>query len=263
MTDEDLLPPLPRRRRPLAAAAIILGVLGIAAVSAAVLASVVSTPSAASPTDAAPAPPHATGTALATPAAPPATERPVSELADPGWVSRIATESGIPARALAAYAGASLAVKATHPDCRLGWNTLAGIGFVESEHGTIHGSAIGVDGVASPPIIGIPLDGNGTNPVPDTDRGALDGDTRWDRAVGPMQFIPDTWNTYAQDGDRDGVRDPHNIDDAALTAATYLCTAAGDLSTARNWIAALHAYNPSVEYNNRVADAANHYATFE
>lgn len=27
------------------------------------------------------------------------------------------------------------------------------------------------------------------------------------------------------------------------------------------WIAAINAYNPSIDYNNRVADAANHYAT--
>ncbi len=29
---------------------------------------------------------------------------------------------------------------------------------------------------------------------------------------------------------------------------------------ARNWIAAIAAYNNDVSYNNRVAEAANHYA---
>ena len=179
---------------------------------------------------------------------------------DERWVERIARDGGIPEHALRAYAGAALAVADTHPDCGLGWNTLAGIGLVESEHGTINGSAIGADGVARPSIIGIPLDGHGTEAVRDTDGGALDGDTTWDRAVGPMQFIPETWAAYAQDGDGDGETDVHQIDDAALAAAVYLCDVGGDVTVPERWIAALTAYNPSVEYNNRVAAAAEQYA---
>lgn len=185
----------------------------------------------------------------------------VAERADPEWVTRIAAGTGIPERALAAYAGASLAVTEQFPTCHLGWNTLAAIGHVESEHGTLGGSRIGRDGVAAPRIIGIPLDGNETQQIRDTDGGALDDDTVWDRAVGPMQFIPDTWNRYAQDGNGDGKTDVHQIDDAALSAAVYLCTAGGDLSEPSNWIVAIDAYNPSVAYNNRVAEAANHYAS--
>lgn len=185
----------------------------------------------------------------------------VADLADPEWVSRIAATGNIPERALAAYAGAALATVRTHPGCGLGWNTLAAIGHVESEHGTIGGSRIGADGVASPTIIGIPLDGAGTGEIRDTDQGKLDGDTSWDRAVGPMQFIPETWAQYAQDGNGDGVSDVNQIDDAALTAAVYLCTAGGDLTDSASWIVAINAYNPSAEYNNRVAESANHYAT--
>ncbi|MCP2636513.1 lytic murein transglycosylase [Microbacterium sp. HD4P20] len=180
---------------------------------------------------------------------------------DERWVERVARDAGIPERALLAYAGAVLAVAETHPGCGLGWNTLAGIGLVESEHGTINGSSISPDGVAQPWIIGIPLDGNGTEAIRDTDGGRLDTDSTWDRAVGPMQFIPETWAAYRQDGNGDGETDIHQIDDAALGAAVYLCEVGGDMTAPDRWIAAISAYNPSVEYNNRVAAAAEQYAT--
>lgn len=184
----------------------------------------------------------------------------ISARVDPAWVADVATRTGIPSRALAAYAGAALAVADTRPDCGLGWNTLAAIGLVESEHGTIGGSRIGADGVARPAIVGIALDGSAAGRVADTDDGALDGDARWDRAVGPMQFIPQTWLAYGRDGDGDGRADIHQIDDAALAAADYLCDVGGDLTDPARWIAAVHDYNPDTAYNHRVADAAAHYA---
>jgi len=76
-----------------------------------------------------------------------------------------------------------------------------------------------------------------------------------------MQFIPNSWRLLGQDGNRDGIKDVHNIDDAALAAAVHLCDVGGDLTQPSNWINAINAYNSSVEYNNRVAEAANHYAT--
>lgn len=196
-------------------------------------------------------------------ASPPATRAPragISTLADPAWVERIAARTGIPPRALAAYAGAALRMQSMHPGCGLGWNTLAGIGEVESRHGTIFGGAIGADGIARPQIVGIALDGTSSLAVPDTDGGALDGDTRWDRARGPMQFIPETWMRDGLDGDGDGRADVDSIDDAALTAAAYLCRAGGNLADPSGWIRAVDAYNPSLEYNHRVAAAANGYA---
>lgn len=202
--------------------------------------------------------PTATATATVSLAA---ADRPVSELADPAWVSRIAAAGSIPERALAAYAGAALAVVETHPGCGIGWNTLAAIGFVESEHGSMNGATLNPDGTVTPAIIGIPLNGNGTNAVPDTDQGRIDGDAEWDRAVGPMQFIPSTWAATAQDGNRDGMADINQIDDAALSTASHLCDVGRDLTVSANWIAAIGAYNPSVDYNNRVADAATLYAT--
>jgi membrane-bound lytic murein transglycosylase B len=88
----------------------------------------------------------------------------------------------------------------------------------------------------------------------------LDGDPEWDRAVGPMQFLPATWAAHAQDGDRDGRADINDIDDAALAAAVFLCQAGGDLTVEANWITAIGAYTPSTSYNNQVAEAATRYA---
>ncbi|MFT4258428.1 lytic murein transglycosylase [Microbacterium sp.] len=205
---------------------------------------------------------EATPSPAATTAAPAAAWVPagIVLLTDPAWVLRVSEASGIPTRALSAYAGADLWVR-EHEGCAVGWNTLAGIGFVESEHGTLHGGAIDPDGVARPEIIGILLDGTSSAAIPDTDNGSLDGDAAWDRAVGPMQFIPGTWEIWGTDANDDGIADIHNIDDAALTAARYLCHAYGTLDGSASWIGAIRSYNDSADYQDRVADAAAHYAS--
>jgi membrane-bound lytic murein transglycosylase B len=182
--------------------------------------------------------------------------------ADPIWVAKVSKESGIPERALAAYAGAALKVSGEKPGCHIGWNTLAAIGHVESAHGTLNGARLHSDGFALPRIYGAALDGTRFAAIPDTDGGAIDADAQWDRAVGPMQFIPETWREYGRDGNGDGELDIDQIDDAALSAATLLCTEGGDLSVPENWITAIDAYNPSVDYNNEVAEAADHFASF-
>lgn len=180
---------------------------------------------------------------------------------DADWVADVSEQTGIPPRALAAYAGASLQAASEYPGCGLGWNTLAGIGHVESHHGEINGSQLDATGTAAPAIIGIALTGQTTESIPDSDAGRLDGDTVWDRAVGPMQFIPTTWDEWGADGNGDGAKDPQNIDDSTLAAARYLCHIGGDLTQPDRWIAAIAAYNNTIEYNNRVADAAAYYAT--
>ncbi|GAB3173363.1 hypothetical protein GCM10027059_44240 [Myceligenerans halotolerans] len=186
---------------------------------------------------------------------------PIAELARPAWLREVSESTEIPPRALAAYAGASLRLARTEPQCGLGWNTLAGIGAVESVHGSYGGARTDDDGTVSPPIIGIPLDGSeGVMEIRDTDGGELDGDPEWDRAVGPMQFIPTTWESYAQDGNLDGEADPHQIDDAVLTAARYLCRSGGDVTTDDGWTAALVTYNRSMSYAHEVADLAESYA---
>ncbi|WP_239683991.1 lytic transglycosylase domain-containing protein [Leucobacter musarum] len=198
-----------------------------------------------------------TGDSIAPSASASATGLPV---ADSAWVTRMSAASGVPERALRAYAMAELTLAQEQPGCRLGWNMLAGIGKVESDHGRINGSRMLADGTTTPRIIGVPLDGTKFLATPDTDGGAVDGDPEWDRAVGPMQFIPSTWAMFGRDGNGDGRLDIDQIDDAALSAATLLCDPGLDLTVGENWIAALDGYNPSASYNNDVADAAEFYA---
>ncbi|AKK10757.1 Transglycosylase SLT domain [Corynebacterium uterequi] len=182
------------------------------------------------------------------------------------WADPISQSTGIPAPAVRAYGNATLIANEAWPGCNLTWNTLAGIGWVETRHGTYTGSlfgrgAIGEDGVVTPPIIGIALDGtNGTAEIRDTDGGKFDGDTHYDRAVGPMQFIPDSWYRYGLDASGDGYADPHHIDDAALGAAKHLCDQGRDLSTPEGWTRAIHSYNKSNEYLIDVRNAAANYA---
>jgi membrane-bound lytic murein transglycosylase B len=176
-------------------------------------------------------------------------------------VRAVSRATGIPNRALTAYVAAAQRVGQDVPRCRIAWNTLAGIGSSESSHGAFGGATLGADGRATPLVIGVPLDGTGGNrAIDDTDGGDLDGDTRWDRAVGPMQFIPSTWVTWGADGDGDGRRDPHDIDDAALAAALYLCDAGDDLSASAGWTQAVLTYNASGAYARKVARTAAAYA---
>lgn len=183
-----------------------------------------------------------------------------ANVADAAWIDRAADATGIPARALAGYAGAALFKSTDHADCGLGWNTLAAIGFVESDHGRHGGSSLGTDGTASPPILGIALDGAASMRIPDSDGGELDGDDEFDRAVGPMQLIPQTWRNWHVDGNGDGVEDPQNIDDAAVAAANYLCRASPDMVDEGGWRAGIAAYNDSEVYARAVASAAERYA---
>lgn len=197
----------------------------------------------------------------AVPVSPDATNYEVATLADPEWVAATAAATGIPERVLAAYAGATIAMEGEHPYCNLGWTTLAGVGWTESHHGTANGSTVGADGVATPPIVGPELVGEGFSPQADSDGGTLDGDPASDRAVGPMQFLPSTWASYRSDGNQDGVFDPQHIDDAVIAAARYLCQAGdGDQHQREVWRDAVGSYNASDAYIADVAARANEYA---
>ncbi|GAB3589700.1 hypothetical protein GCM10027446_02810 [Angustibacter peucedani] len=149
----------------------------------------------------------------------------------------------LPAALLAAYRAAAAAAPA---GCHLPVSLLAGIGQVES--GSLAGRSLDAAHRAVPPVLGPVLDGSRTAAVRDSDGGRLDGDVRWDRAVGPMQFIPGTWARYGQDADHDGVADPQDVDDAAAAAATYLCAGGRDLATAAGLRAAVLSYNHSDAY---------------
>ena len=167
--------------------------------------------------------------------------------------------SDIPFMAFDAYLVAARTASVTVPGCGLDWATLAAIGRIESGHGTIGGNQLDPDGRTETPIVGRALDGtNGTRHIPDTDGGFWDGDIQYDRAVGPMQFIPSTWRGWARDGNFDGVEDIHNIYDATAAAAAYLC-AAGEMSTAQGWRSRVLAYNRSDAYVDAVMDITQQY----
>ncbi len=142
-----------------------------------------------------------------------------------GREAQTASASGIPAAALAAYQRAETVINAADKSCHLPWQLVAAIGRVESDHGRANGNTLDDEGLATPGIYGIALNGkNNTQAISDTDAGQYDADARWDRAVGPMQFIPSTWSVVGVDGDNDGKRNPQDIDDAALASAVYLCS---------------------------------------
>lgn len=187
--------------------------------------------------------------------------RPADQLKD--WAAQRAGGLGIPIEALEAYAYAARVAEVENPGCHLGWTTLAGIGMVESHHGTYRGAEIGPNGDVRPPIRGVRLDGTGGNlAIVDKEASRISGDGEpvYARAMGPMQFIPETWRLYGVDANNDGVASPDNFDDAALAAAGYLCFRGKDMDTPRGWMSALRAYNHSDLYARAVRDWATAYA---
>jgi hypothetical protein len=157
--------------------------------------------------------------------------------------------NGIPVRAYQAYVAAAARTAQTDPSCR-----------VESDHGRHAGSKVYGDGRVYPPILGIALDGSRSATIHDTDGGRYDGDRTYDRAVGPMQFIPGTWERYGQDGDGNGTRDPQDIDDAALATAAVLCAGPIDMTDPGSRRAAVFRYNHSESYVTTVLAIADGYA---
>ncbi len=176
-------------------------------------------------------------------------------------ISENLTADGIPLVAVQAYQGAAAASGTADPGCGIPWYLLAAIGRVESDHGRFGGSRLLMNGDGTIPIRGLPLDGRpGLARIDDTDGGALDGDTTFDRAVGPMQFIPSTWRSVMVDGNRDGSRNPNNIFDATLGAAGYLCSGPGNLRDPVQQAAAVRRYNHTDEYVRVVMGVAAQYA---
>jgi len=209
--------------------------------------------------------PDAAAPTWAKPAAAPATvDEPrgegITDLIDPEWLASTSELTGIPPRALAAYAGAAVVTSETSPDCGIGWNTLAGIGWVESRHGSYGGSVLAANGNIRPGIYGIALDGSSTAHIPDSDDGRYDKDSEYDRAVGPMQMIPQSWRNWRIDGNGDGKRSPQNIDDAVLAAANYLCRAREDMTDKDGWRDTIATYNSAPSYLLLVAAKATEYA---
>ncbi|MFK4801938.1 lytic transglycosylase domain-containing protein [Streptomyces sp. MPA0124] len=167
------------------------------------------------------------------------------------------SEAGIPATVLDAYKKAESELRRAKPGCNLPWQLLAAIGKVES--GQARGGRVDANGTTIGRIIGPQLDGNGFALIKDTDDGVYDGNSQYDNAVGPMQFIPSTWAWAGRDGNGDGKEDPNNVYDAALAAGHYLCRYDWDLSDQADLNRAILSYNNSQDYLNTVLSWLEHY----
>ncbi|MFD3453621.1 hypothetical protein ACFWVC_15745 [Streptomyces sp. NPDC058691] len=175
-----------------------------------------------------------------------------------GGTGTVATGgSGLPATVLEAYRRAEVALAASDPGCNMRWELLAAIGQVESNQA--RGGNVDSEGTTISPILGPVLNGDGFANITDTDDGMWDGDSIHDRAVGPMQFIPQTWQTWGADGNGDGVSNPNNIFDAALAAGRYLCAGNRDMSVESNLHQAILGYNHSEAYLNTVLAWYDHF----
>lgn len=165
----------------------------------------------------------------------------------------------IPPRVLAAYQAAARTMRAERPSCNMSWPLIAGIGRIESGHAS--NGNVDAKGNTLRPILGPALTGEGNFAlIRDSDDGKLDTDTVYDRAVGPMQFLPGTWRGLGRDGNGDKKADPNNIADAALATAGYLCLGGGDMLDREDLLAAVFRYNRSWEYVSHVLAWAGVYA---
>ncbi|GAB2765670.1 NlpC/P60 family protein [Streptomyces bullii] len=170
---------------------------------------------------------------------------------DDGGIAEGGSAADIPPRMLTAYKNAVQQVGKYSPKCQgMRWPILAGIAKVESNHAI--GRNIADNGDIRPKIYGVLLNGSGqggnTTVFPDTDGGKWDGTANGERAVGPFQFLPSTWEGIGKDVNGDKIADPHNADDAALGAAIYLCGNGRDLTKRSQLKAAIMQYNHSSEY---------------
>ncbi|MFI6494315.1 NlpC/P60 family protein [Streptomyces sp. NPDC050564] len=174
---------------------------------------------------------------------------------DEGGIAEGGTAADIPPRMLTAYKTAVQQVGRHVPKCQgMRWPILAGIAKVESNHAV--GRNIAAGGDIRPKIYGVLLNGSGaggnTTVFPDTDNGRWDGTASGERAVGPFQFLPSTWEGIGKDANGDKSADPHNADDAALGAAIYLCGGGRDLTRRSQLKSAILQYNHSGEYLSNV-----------
>ncbi|HZD64980.1 MAG TPA: hypothetical protein VE152_02650, partial [Acidimicrobiales bacterium] len=160
----------------------------------------------------------------------------------------------MPTMVFDAYLTAAGEMGRVDPGCHLSWADLAAIGKIESDNAQYHGTRLAADGTAFPAILGPALDGTGGNGaylVPANV--SWDGSGPFERAVGPMQFLPTTWQALARvlpPLPRGVPPNPNNVYAAALGAGRYLCLAAGPrgMTSLQGIKAAYFSYNHSVSY---------------
>ena len=152
-------------------------------------------------------------------------------------------EQGIRPELVDAY---TLAMALAPTECHLSMSLLAAIGQVES--GNLAGQRIDAQHRVVPGVLGPVLDGSDYAAIPDTDNGRWDGHRTWDRALGPLQLLPESWRVAGMDADGDGHRDPQNVYDAAGAAMVYLCDGGRNLGTRKGLEEAVLSYNHSRDY---------------
>lgn len=175
------------------------------------------------------------------------------------------TTSSAPTRAIAAVAGlfflivivASMGSSLTQPGaaCRTPSVTAGSVRGVPRQYiGTYTGAArrfgLGARGPAILAAIHKVETNFGTSNLPGVRSGANSAG-----AMGPMQFLRDTWDRYGVDGDEDGDTDVYDDPDAIYGAANYL-EASG---APADFYGAIFAYNHADWYVEEVFDIAKEF----
>lgn len=159
--------------------------------------------------------------------------------------------SSVPFVAQVAYKTAAFELSVEQPHCGMSWDLLAGIGRVESHHA--NNGDVDMFGTARHAIYGPAL--NGHLPGNEVVRNGAGG---YQRAQGPMQFMPGTWAHYARPG-----ANPQNLFDAAYAAGNYMCSGGLDVRDPAQRTQAILRYNHSMAYVNNVLGWARSYEAGE
>ena len=148
--------------------------------------------------------------------------------------------------------------------CRIGWTTLAGIGWVESHHGTLGGRTLREDGRSSTPVLGPALDGDRRLRRDPGDAGRAGLARR--RPVGARRrpdAVPPRHLAHAgrADGDRRRPAPTRSTSTTPPPGPPATCVPATATSAARGaGQAAVLSYNRSRAYVDEVYAAASTYA---